>query len=195
MAVLLSGSELKNTVVKIQQQQKVFEPQCFEVFLLTFWQQFSVLSNTRIHIVVSYSDPDPLHCKIINSNQNMIILLRLFLNSRAVDPDPHGSALILPPGSGSRREKFSNKNGKNASKLVKSASSFNFLYRNLHRLHCFLLLSNLCLLQLKNTGYFWQICLSWIRIRVFIAAGSGSAFRKNAGSGSAKMNVDPQPWF
>ena len=53
---------------------------------------------------------------------------------------------------------------------------------NLHILHCFLLLSNLvCFLLLKKTLY----C-----IRLFLKkknkAGSGSAFRKTAGSGSAK---------
>ena len=46
-------------------------------------------------------------------------------------------------GSKSRRENFSNKNRKNARNLVKSASLFNFLKVNLHKLHCFLLLSNL----------------------------------------------------
>ena len=38
--------------------------------------------------------------------------------SRAVDPDPHGSAFIVPPGSGSRRETFEGKNRKHARKLV-----------------------------------------------------------------------------
>ena len=33
---------------------------------------------------------------------------------------------------------------------------------------------------------FLQICLRWIRIRILKAAGSGSAFRKTAGPGSAK---------
>ena len=32
--------------------------------------------------------------------------------TRAVDPDPHGSAFIFPPESESRREKISNKNRK-----------------------------------------------------------------------------------
>ena len=46
-------------------------------------------------------------------------------------------------GSRSRREKISNKNRKNARKLVKSASLLDFLKVNLQKLHCFLLLSNL----------------------------------------------------
>ena len=39
---------------------------------------------------------------------------------RAVDPDPHGSAFIFYPGSGSisRRENFEEKNRKNARKLA-----------------------------------------------------------------------------
>ena len=39
---------------------------------------------------------------------------------RAVDPDPHGSAFIFYPGSGSisRRENFEEKNRKNAGKLA-----------------------------------------------------------------------------
>ena len=52
---------------------------------------------------------------------------------RAVDPDPRG-------------KNISNKNRKNARKLVKTASLFNSI------IHCFLLLSNLlCLLKLKRT--------------------------------------------
>ena len=43
-------------------------------------------------------------------------------------------------GSGSRREKFSNKNRKNAMKLGKSASLFILKKVNLPKLHCFLLL-------------------------------------------------------
>ena len=41
----------------------------------------------------------------------VLILILGFSNdeSRAVDPDPHGSALIFPPGSGSRRGKFEEK--------------------------------------------------------------------------------------
>ena len=38
---------------------------------------------------------------------------------RAVDPDPHGSALIFPPVSGYRRGKFKNKSVKNAKKSLK----------------------------------------------------------------------------
>ena len=48
------------------------------------------------------------------------------LQKRAVDPDPHGSAFILLPGSGSRRENFSNKNRKKARKLLITAILFNF---------------------------------------------------------------------
>ena len=81
-------------------------------------------------------------CKLgyVDSYKSYAILFYYF---RAVDPDPDGSAFILPPGSGSRRETFSNKNRKNARKLVKSASLFNFLKVNLHQLHCFLLLNKI----------------------------------------------------
>ena len=37
---------------------------------------------------------------------------------RAVDPDPHGSAFIFPPVSGSRRDKIEAKTEKNARKKV-----------------------------------------------------------------------------
>ena len=37
----------------------------------------------------------------------------------------------------------------------------------------------------SSYGYFLPTRLSWIRIRI----------QKKAGSGSAKMNKDPQPWF
>ena len=62
---------------------------------------------------------------------------------KAVDPDPD------PHGSGSRREKMSNKNRKNANKLVISASLFNLKKKViLHQLYCCFLLSNLMFLQL-----------------------------------------------
>ena len=40
------------------------------------------------------------------------------VSSRAVDLDPHGSAFIFPPGSGSRRVNWSTKKRKNASKFA-----------------------------------------------------------------------------
>ena len=36
--------------------------------------------------------------------------------------------------------------------------------------------------------------IRWLQISIKKAAGYGSALRKTAGSGSAKMNADPQPW-
>ena len=53
-----------------------------------------------VHII-----PDPVH-SISNHVQ-----------FRAVDPDPHESTFIFPPGSGSRRVKFEGKNRKNARKM------------------------------------------------------------------------------
>ena len=38
--------------------------------------------------------------------------------SRAVDPDPYGSAFIFLPGSGFKRKKFEENNRKNARKFV-----------------------------------------------------------------------------
>ena len=65
-----------------------------------------------------------------------------------------GSAFIFPPGSGSgsRRVNLSTKNLKNARKLLITATLLSVFKVNLHKLHCFLLLSNLlCFLQLKKT--------------------------------------------
>ena len=45
--------------------------------------------------------------------------------ARAVDPDPH-SFCLLDPDPGWKNEKCSNKDRKNARKLVKSASLYNF---------------------------------------------------------------------
>ena len=87
-----------------------------------------------------------------------------FLPDRAVDPDPdpHGSAFIFPlgSGSGSRRVNLSNKNWKNARKLLITATLLSVFKVNLHKLYCFLLLSNLlCFLQLFM-NFFLQIWLS-----------------------------------
>ena len=58
-----------------------------------------------------------------------------------MDPDPHGSAFIFPPGSGSNRVNWSTKNRKSARKLLITASLLSFFKVNLHKFHCFLLLS------------------------------------------------------
>ena len=73
----------------------------------------------------------------------------------------------------------------------KNSKFIQILKVNLHKLHCFLLLSNLLFFSTEENSsycYFLQICFSWIRIRLSVlkAAGYGSAFRKTAGSGSAK---------
>ena len=47
------------------------------------------------------------------------------VGNRAADPDSHGSALIFPPGSRSRREKFSNKNRK-SKEICNNCNFFNF---------------------------------------------------------------------
>ena len=60
-------------------------------------------------------------------------------------------------------------------KLIITASLFNLL-KNLHKLHCFLLLSNLCVLQLKKT--LRKVIFFYFELdpeRIFKAAGSGSA--------------------
>ena len=46
----------------------------------------------------------------------------------------------------------------------------------------------------SSQGYFLQICLSWIPICIFKAAGSGSASRKLLDLDLQKMNADQQPW-
>ena len=69
-----------------------------------------------------------------------------------MDQDPHGSAFIFLPGSGSRRVNMSTKNLKNVRKLLITATLLSFLKVNLHKLHCFLLLSNLLgFLKVKKT--------------------------------------------
>ena len=93
-----------------------------------------------------------------------------------MDPDPHSIC-----GSRSRREKVSNKKKKKCKEIdKKNCKLIQFLKVNLDKVHCFLLLSNLsCFLQLKKT-------LHKVIFYKFFKAGSGSAFRKTAGSGSAK---------
>ena len=77
-----------------------------------------------------------------NLNSSVLNQAGLWIRIR-MDPDPHGSgsAFIFPPGSGSgsRKVNMSTKNKKNVRKLLITAS---FLQVNLHKLHCFLLLSN-----------------------------------------------------
>ena len=99
--------------------------------------------------------------------------------------NPHLFSLLDPHsifGSGSRREKLSNKNRKNARKLVpgNNCKFIQILKVNLQNLHCFLLLSNL----------FWLLQRQKILHKVIffklVWAGSGSALRKTAWSGSAK---------
>ena len=66
----------------------------------------------------------------------------------AVDPDPLGSACIFPPRVGSRTNKYLKKD-----KCKKICSNCNFIQIfKLHKLHCFLLLSNLLsFFQLQKT--------------------------------------------
>ena len=115
-----------------------------------------------------------------------------------------GSALILPPGSGSRKKNFSNKNRKKAKKLLITTGTvlLNFLSK---------------FAQSSIVSYFRVIFYVFydyrkLFMRLFftkfvkldpdphgsgfiLPPGSVSAFRKTAGSGSAKMNADPQPWL
>ena len=59
-----------------------------------------------------------------------------------MDPDPHSFCLLDPdPDPGGKN--FQIKMEKNAKKLIKSANLLNVFKVNLHKLHCFLLLSNL----------------------------------------------------
>ena len=94
--------------------------------------------------------------KIINANF-------LFLWSRAVTPDPG-------------RTKISNKNRKNARKLVTKMRVCSIFKVNLQKVHCFLLLSNLLYFynyrKLFTRLFFTKCC---IRICIIKAAGSGSA--------------------
>ena len=83
---------------------------------------------------------------------------------RAVDPDPHSFSFLDPdPG----RKIFQIITEK-CKEIGNSCKFIQFLKVNLHKLYCFLLLSNLlCVLQLKKLiiGLFLQIFQSWIRIR------------------------------
>ena len=101
-----------------------------------------------------------------DSSTTTVLFLRLKI-TRAVDPDPHGSAFIFPPESGSRKEKCSNKNRKNERKLIIIASLFksNFVQAPLF-LTFEQSLKFLSSKENSSYGYFLQICLSWIRIRI-----------------------------
>ena len=104
----------------------------------------------------------------------LILTLTVFfyeLKAGLLDPDPHSFLLLdLDP----EGKNCQIKTGKNARKLVIISEV------NLNNLHCFLHLSNLlCLLQQQKTLHkviFLFTFLSWIRIRIFYAARSGSPF-------------------
>ena len=94
--------------------------------------------------------------------------------SRAVDPDPHSFYFRIRIQSGSRREKFSNKNRKNARKLVNQQvhlictsfivsyfwAIFNVFY-NKRKLYTRIFLTNL--FKLDPDPHFYS---SWIRIPI-----------------------------
>ena len=66
------------------------------------------------------------HLSILKSLQITTCTFSICIGVRAVDPDPHGSAFILPPGSGSRRVNFHTQKQKKARKLPITAIVFNF---------------------------------------------------------------------
>ena len=103
--------------------------------------------------------------------------------------DPHSSSLLdLKPG-GKIFQINTEKMQRNWYRYRNNCKFIQFFKVYLHKLHYILLLRNLlCFLQLNKTPHkdIFHKFLSWIRIRICYAAGSGSAFRKTAGSGSAK---------
>ena len=86
---------------------------------------------------------------------------------------------------------MSTKNRKNARKLLITASLLSFLKVNLHKLHCFLILSNLlCFLQLKKTLHdFFSSNLVKLDLNLDLDPHS----EKLLDPDPHKMNVDPQP--
>ena len=101
--------------------------------------------------------------------------------------DPHGSALIIPPGSrfGSRRDKFSIKKQKKCKEIGNNCKFTLFLKVNLHKLHFFLLLSYLfCFLQLKETLH---------KVFFFFKLDPDPQTEKLLDPDPQKMIADPQP--
>ena len=105
-----------------------------------------------------------------------------------------GSAFIFPPGSGSgsRRINLSTKNWKNARKLLRTATLWSYFSVNLHKLQCFLLLSNiLCFLQLRKTLWFFSSNL----VKLDLDLDPDLHSEKLLDPDPYKVNADPQPWF
>ena len=106
----------------------------------------------------------------------------MFASTRAVVPDPHGS----------RRVNLSTKHRNKGRKLLITVSVLSFFKVNLHKVHCFLLLSNLlCFLQLKKTLHdFFSSNL----VKLDLDLDPDPHSEKLPDPDSHKMNADPQPW-
>ena len=119
--------------------QKKTERQSGPTFFCSFQPNETMWSNF---------DP-PLWCSSVFTRKKWQLPIAVaqwqFVNTRAVDPDPHGSALISPPGSGSacnmririRGGKFW---GKKQKKCKEINNNCTFIFKNevnMDQLHCF----------------------------------------------------------
>ena len=123
--------------------------------------------------------------------------ISVYVWTRNVDPDPHSFSLLDPdphllPAFGYRKEKYNEKQEMQGNRWLAFYYGTCFTV-NLDQLQFFVSFFISRKLFIK---FFSQICLAWIRIRIKKAAGSRSALRKTARSGSAKNECgwDQQLW-
>ena len=117
----------------------------------------------------------------------------LHVMGRAVDPDPHGSALNMRIRI--QEGKFWGKNRKNARKLVVIVILFYLNEEHMDQIHSFNFKAIFFVFFNSLRGDFHKFC----------SAGSGSAFKKlldpdphweeQLDPDPQKMNADPQPWL
>ena len=91
---------------------------------MTKFSQNKFVATLLTYILSEYIRDHALCC----GEKPLVLVLRNIWDiyivswSRAVDPDPHGSAFIFPPESGFRRGKFEGKNRRNARKMEENCN-------------------------------------------------------------------------